>query len=163
MSDHTRKPFISIMLWSLSIAWGIFFLMQLRISSLDPYLNDTTDMLFFFTPHVLMVLWGLMTGFFGRHTTNTFYSVPLRHPFQCLFATAVILHVIVSLWITYEDRHHYIDPEVSYLFLAVREIVSLPFIAIFWILAPFFLGYLISIASSFFKNTFFAKNSILLR
>lgn len=155
MDTYEKKQGLLIILWSFGIALGFFVLLWLRIRYLDPYLNDTTDAILFFLPHFFMVVWGVTSGFVVQDSIKKLYQTPIQNPFVCVFLTAIIFDVLFSFWVAYVDRHLNIDPNTPYIFLAIRSTLLFFWIAIAWIIVPFFIGYIPAKTVSFFRNKFF--------
>jgi hypothetical protein len=132
---------ISIILWSFGIAFGVFFLMWLRIEHLDPYLNDTIDSVFFFIPHVLVIFWGITTGLSIRSNQKPNITI-IKRPFLTVLLTAITFDAIFSLW------GARVDPIENYSYIEnfFKLFTSLSLIAtILWILTPFIIGCVLAI------------------
>lgn len=136
-----KRNWISIFLWGFGIALVIFFLMWLRIGYLDPYLNDTTDSVLFFVPHILITFWGITVGLSFRSNQQNRATL-IKWPFFTLLFAMIIFDIMFSFWGVYADHNLDINPNRSYLLSAITASVLFSWVAALIIITPFFIGYI---------------------
>jgi hypothetical protein len=128
----------SIFLWSFGIALGVFFLMLLRIKYLDPYLNDTTDQILFFAPHFFIIIIGAILGKLNSKDSLTSSLRLTQQPFLSMWSGTLIFSVTFALWVA--RPNHFVQGR-SYISDVFSNTILSFFIALFWIVVPFFIGY----------------------
>lgn len=132
------RSWTSIFLWGFGIALLIFTLTWLRIGYLDPYLNDSTDAIFFFLPHFFIALWGITIGLSFNNNKKLQIS-PIRYSFFSVLFVTFFFGIIVLLWravVDPIDGKSYTENILAFLFSDSTYMI--PF---FWIVTPFFIGY----------------------
>jgi hypothetical protein len=124
--------------------------MWLRIGFLNQYLNDTTDSLLFFVPHFLVAMWGGISGFFEENNKS---RIPIFwHPFYSLLLVTIFLGMIVLLWRAATDPiigKSYTESILTFLFSG-----SVGIIPLFWVVVPFFAGYIPTKIARFLNKRF---------
>lgn len=139
-----NRELTSIFLWGLGIASVDLFFTWLRTNYLDLSLNPTMGEVLYFMPHISAIIFGGIVA--GMTTQSNQYSRrlrlnPFQQPFSSVWIGALIFSIAFSLWTA---RSNHFMSNRSYLVDAFSGLILSLLISVFWIVIPFFIGYLVT-------------------